>query len=142
MNASIVTSIISAVLSSFAFCFSIYVFIDSKRAKRLDALFQYRSSVNTAYQAILEKEQDLNILASSELGTGAEAQYNAALSAYLSLLDDACAMYLMGKLDKERFKQTFNKEISDAIEMEKYRAVLGESRRYRKLRRYYDDVIS
>jgi len=72
-------------------------------------------SLQTPCLIVKSQNQTITVEESAQLGA-LQASIHAAIQNYLNTYDDACAKYIDGKIDKARFKKSFNVEIRNLLE--------------------------
>jgi hypothetical protein len=128
----IIISIVALIVSAITAIIAIRSNIISKKSAQV-------SSELLIQQLISGAKKDLQEFAYT-IKKGDEKQlFLAYVEQELNVYDVACASYLDGKIDKERFKKTYISEIRNIFENKEMFKIANKNGRYYALKKVYDE---
>jgi len=102
---------------------------------------RYLSEVSTSYSPILDKFNS-GKLPPDEIShkEALERQYSDSKQDYINSYEEACAKYIDAKIDKKRFKKSYQVEIRNIVESPDLKNIFdSHSSRYRAIKIVYDE---
>src|SRR5574343_658667 len=115
----------SLFISAISLCFSLFAFFSSRKTEATQVELYINERITNTKEKVSEQANIIAPLkAKKDLSAEEqrlkelyEAGFNAAVENNLNAYEEACAKYLDGKADRNRFKKSYKKEIKQLVEM-------------------------